>query len=330
MPESRESVSVVQTPINTSLIDEMLALHKQERLPHAILLIAPFGFALRNNARAIAKSLLCQERVANGCGRCKPCQSVESDSHGDYRRIAPAEGKVSIGVDQVRVGCDFVAQTSGYGDLKILTVEGADKMTVPAANALLKTLEEPQGNSLILLTAEFSWALPATIRSRCQQRIIQQPERAVLEAFLASHGLGAANNQTSDYDLLRMAANAEYARPQLFELADSVLTALLAQKMNVSEAYAQLQGTDPLEAVSSMLQAVETSCSRETNASDKLRLLALLELQQVLGALVRRLRLGSTPAKEGLYYHVCTLIAHVGRNDMTAVDESRRLLGIGT
>ena len=47
MPESRESVSVVQTPINTDLIDEMLALHKQERLPHAILLIAPFGFAQR-------------------------------------------------------------------------------------------------------------------------------------------------------------------------------------------------------------------------------------------------------------------------------------------
>ena len=272
----------------------MLALHEQERLPHAILLIAPFGFALRSNARAIAKSLLCQERVANGCGRCKPCQSVESDSHGDYRRIAPVEGKVSIGVDRVRVGCDFVAQTSGYGDLKILTVEGADKMTVPAANALLKTLEEPQGNSLILLTAEFSWALPATIRSRCQQRIIQHPERAVLEAFLTSHGQGAANNQTSDYDLLRMAANAEYARPQLFELADSVLTALLAQKMNVSEAYAQLQGTDPLEAVSSLLQAVETSCSRETNASDKLRLLALLELQQVLRST------GSAP-KTGVY-----------------------------
>ena len=72
MPESRESVSVVQTPINTSLIDEMLALHKQERLPHAILLIAPFGFALRSNAGAIAKSLLCQERVVNGCGQVLP------------------------------------------------------------------------------------------------------------------------------------------------------------------------------------------------------------------------------------------------------------------
>ena len=330
MTESRESVSMVQTPINTGLIAEMLALHKQERLPHAILLIAPFGFALRSNARAIAKSLLCQECVMNGCGQCKPCLSVESDSHGDYRRLAPAEGKSSIGVDQVRVGCDFVAQTSGYGDLKILAVEGADKMTVPAANALLKTLEEPQGNSLILLTAEFSWALPATIRSRCQQMIIQQPERAALEAFLTSHGQGAANKQTSDYDLLRIAANAEYARPQLSELANNVLTALLAQKMNVSEAYAKLQGVDPLETVSSLLQAVESSCSREANALDKPRLSALLELQQVLGALLRRLRLGSTPAKEGLCYHVCNLISQVGRNDMTAVDESRRLLGIGT
>ena len=330
MTESRESVSMVQTPINTSLIDEMLALHKQERLPHAILLIAPFGFALRSNARAIAKSLFCQEQVASGCGQCKPCQSLESDSHGDHRRLAPPDGKASIGVDQVRESCNFVAQTSGYGDLKILTVEGADKMTMSAANALLKTLEEPQGNSLILLTAEFSWALPATIRSRCQQRVIQQPDRAALKAFLTSYGHGTANSEASDYDLLRMAANAEYGRPQLFELADNVLTALLAQKINVSQAYDQLQGADPLETMSSLLQAVETSCGREATALNQSRLPALLELQQVLGALLRRLRLGSTPAKEGLFYQVCTLIAQVGRNDMRAVNESRRLLGIGT
>ena len=330
MTESKQLVSPMQAPINVSLIADMLALHKQKRLPHAILLVAPFGFALRSNARAIAKSLFCQEQVASGCGQCKPCQSLESDSHGDHRRLAPADGKASIGVDQVRESCNFVAQTSGYGDLKILTVEGADKMTVSAANALLKTLEEPQGNSLILLTAEFSWALPATIRSRCQQRIIQQPERAVLEAFLTNHGQGTANSQASDYDLLRMAANAEYGHPQLFELADNVLTALLAQQMSVSQAYAQLQGADPLETVSSLLQAVETRCGREATALTQSRLSALLELQQVLGALLRRLRLGSTPAKEGLFYHVCTLIAQVGRGDMTAIDDSRRLLGIGT
>ena len=321
---------MVQTPINDGLIADMLALRKQERLPHAILLVATFGFALRGNARAIAKSLLCLEGAVNGCGQCKPCQSVESNSHGDYRRIAPVEGKASIGVDQVREGCEFVAQTSGYGDLKILTVEGADRMTLPAANALLKTLEEPQGNSLILLTAQFSWALPATIRSRCQQRIIQQPDRVALEAFLTGHGQGAAHSQRSDYDLLRMAANAEYARPQLFELADGVLNALLAQKMDVPEAYAQLQGADPIETVGSLLQATETICSREASASNKPRLLALLELQQVLGAVLRRLRLGSTPAKEGLVYQICTLVAQVGRGDVTTVDENRRLLGIGT
>ena len=320
-----------QTPIDVALIADMLDLQKQERLPHAILLVAPFGFALKSNAKAIAKSLLCQQQSVNGCGACKPCQAFENQSHGDYRRLAQAEGKASIGVDQVREACDFVAQTSGYGDLKLLTVEGADKMTMPAANALLKTLEEPQGNSLILLTAEFSWALPATIRSRCQQRIIKPPARELLEACLvANNGQDTMSTPVSDFELLRMAAYAEHSRPQFFRLADSILDALITQQIDVSQAYAQLDTTDTLETVNSLLHATESTCARQSDAPDKSRLLALLELQQVLGAVLRRLRLGSTPAKEGLIYQICALIAQVGRGDLTAVAESKRLLGINT
>ncbi len=319
-----------QTPIDVALITDMLDLQKQERLPHAILLVAPFGFALKGNAKAIAKSLLCQQQSANGCGACKPCQAFENQSHGDYRRLAQAEGKASIGVDQVREACDFVAQTSGYGDLKLLIVDGADKMTVPAANALLKTLEEPQGNSLILLTAEFSWALPATIRSRCQQRIIKPPARELLEAFLTNSGQGSISSAVSDYELLRMAAYAEHSRPQFFQLADSILDALITQQIDVSQAYSQLDKTDTLETVNSLLHATESTCARESDAPNTSRLLALLELQQVLGAVLRRLRLGSTPAKEGLIYQICTLIAQVGRGDLAAVAESKRLLGINT
>ena len=76
---------------------------------------------------------------------------LSAGTHGDFRWVATLDGKSSIGVDQVRVACEFVSKTAGYGTLKVLVVEEADKLTSAAANALLKTLEEPQGDTLIIL-----------------------------------------------------------------------------------------------------------------------------------------------------------------------------------
>jgi DNA polymerase-3 subunit delta' len=78
------------------------------------------------------------------------------------------EGKTAIGIDQVREATHFLQQTALYGAIKLLLVLDADQMTLAAANSLLKTLEEPPGNALVLLSSAEAWRLPPTVRSRCQ------------------------------------------------------------------------------------------------------------------------------------------------------------------
>lgn len=319
-----------RSPIDAQLTKELIELRQRNRLPHALLLSAPYGFALNANTHAIAKSLLCEESVLGGCNSCKACALVGSDTHGDYQRLAPLEGKSSIGVDQVRAACDFIAQTAAYGDLKVLVVEAADKMTTAAANALLKTLEEPQGTSIILLTAQFSWALPATIRSRCQQRILNPPSETELQGYLLEHDASAQSisGLTRD-ELTQRAAAIEHGIADNFESVSRLVKGLLAQDIKVSTAVAELSQSEAIDVLSSFLRAIEASCRKRSLASEGITLMALLELHGTVGAILRRLRLGSTPAKDTLLYHLCTMVSRVGRGDSDAIADSRRLLGIG-
>ena len=80
-------------------------------------------------------------------------------------------------------------QNGGYGSLKVLVIEGADKLTTAAANALLKTLEEPQGDTLIVLISRRPWLLPATIRSRCQSRTLPRLSEATCNSALTQSGV---------------------------------------------------------------------------------------------------------------------------------------------
>jgi DNA polymerase-3 subunit delta' len=79
------------------------------------------------------------------------------------------EGKTAIGIEQIRQAAQFLQQTALYGEIKVMMIRDADQLTLAAANSLLKTLEEPAGNALLLLSTSAVWRLPATVRSRCQQ-----------------------------------------------------------------------------------------------------------------------------------------------------------------
>ena len=84
-------------PVDAQLMKELIELRQRNRLPHALLLSAPYGFALNANSHAIAKSLLCEESVLGGCNTCKACALVGSDTHGITRgwrlsRVNPVSG----------------------------------------------------------------------------------------------------------------------------------------------------------------------------------------------------------------------------------------------
>ncbi|MGQ9591393.1 MAG: hypothetical protein ACUVYA_14000 [Planctomycetota bacterium] len=135
------------------------------RLSHAYLLLGPEGAGKRLFARELSKAFFCREGVA--CGECPPCRSIEHGNHPDVDAYRPAEGKTAIEIDAVRELCARTCyKREGLG---VAVLERAELLSEPAANALLKTLEEPPGSFVIILTAQSSGTLLPTIVSRCHR-----------------------------------------------------------------------------------------------------------------------------------------------------------------
>ncbi|XID75905.1 DNA polymerase III subunit delta' [Alkanindiges sp. WGS2144] len=143
------------------------------KIPHAILLSGNRGTGKRLFADQLAAWLLCLDRSAQqACGECSSCQWLKADTHPGLLRISPEvdnKGKTSqiIKIDQIRDFMPFVQQT-GKG-WRVVIIEPAESLNIAAANALLKTLEEPGEQVTLILVSDQSLQLPATIRSRLQQ-----------------------------------------------------------------------------------------------------------------------------------------------------------------
>lgn len=158
------------------------------RLPHALLLAGPDGLGKSLFARRLAQALLCARPDADGeaCDHCRGCRLFRAGSHPDYRMVRPEEDGKVIKVDQIRELCAFLGYTAQYGGQKIAVLEPADRLNVNAANSLLKTLEEPPGNGVLLLVTAQPARLPATVRSRCQKIRFDPPATAVAVPWLAA------------------------------------------------------------------------------------------------------------------------------------------------
>lgn len=140
------------------------------RMPHALLFAGPEGMGKRHLAATLSWGLLCEQPTPDGtgCGRCRSCQLLDAGSHPDRLIVTPVEEGKDIGIQQVRELSEYQALKPQYAANKVITLEPADRMTVSAANALLKTLEEPTEGTLLLLVSHYPEKLLPTIRSRCQ------------------------------------------------------------------------------------------------------------------------------------------------------------------
>jgi DNA polymerase III delta' subunit len=142
------------------------------RLSHAYLFVGPAGSGRRRFALELAKAIFCRRGAP--CGSCPSCQSIDHGNHPDLHVYRTAEGKGSIEIAEVReIGEKIHLRRAGF---VVVIIEDADRMTVPAANALLKTLEEPTGEAVLILIAGSSGGLLPTIVSRCHR--IPFPESA--------------------------------------------------------------------------------------------------------------------------------------------------------
>jgi DNA polymerase-3 subunit delta' len=141
------------------------------RMPHALLLTGPRGRGVPEFARRLAAALLCLEPRPDGgpCGRCTSCALSDAGHHPELAVLTPeAEGK-AIKIDPIRELADFVALKPVYGAFKVALIDPAEAMNRQAANALLKTLEEPPPLTVLALCAERRASLPLTVQSRCQR-----------------------------------------------------------------------------------------------------------------------------------------------------------------
>lgn len=148
----------------------------QGRGHHALLFKTDSGLGTEQLIRHFAHWLLCHTpQQSQPCGQCKSCLLWQSGNHPDFHLLAPIDDK-DIGIDQVREITAKLQQFAQQGGNAVVYLAGAERLTEAAANALLKTLEEPNQNVYFLLEAPLQVTMLATIQSRCQTWLVHTPE----------------------------------------------------------------------------------------------------------------------------------------------------------
>ena len=181
------TVRDIPLPWQQAAWDGLLSRMSKGVLPHALLITGQPGLGKLLLATAFANLALCRTPTATGaCGRCAGCVQFAAGSHPDFTHIAPLEEKSSISVEQIRTLIGSLQLKSQHGGRKVALVEPAEVMSTAAANSLLKTLEEPPPETVLLLVTAQPGRLPATVRSRCQSLGLGLPPEVTALAWLAT------------------------------------------------------------------------------------------------------------------------------------------------
>jgi DNA polymerase-3 subunit delta' len=177
--------------------DRLRQARADNRLPHALLLTGMAGVGKARLAGHLARALVCSTPTAEGdpCGQCRNCQLSGVGHHPDIHWYRPEEPGKVIKVDAIRELTQSSVLTASGSGRAVFIVDPAHAMNSAAANALLKTLEEPAGGAVLLLVSSSPDRLPATIRSRCQLLAIQAPPPDLARAWLVEQGLAAPQAQ---------------------------------------------------------------------------------------------------------------------------------------
>jgi DNA polymerase-3 subunit delta' len=229
-------------PWHAAALERLMA--QRERLPHALLVQGAAGIGKTRFAQALAAAVLCETPRNNlACGECASCHWLEQGNHPDYREVIPesaeddegtedeAPGKgekksVVIKIEQVRALADFMALSTHRAGWRVLVLHPAEALHPNAANALLKTLEEPPPRTLIVLVSDRPARLLATIRSRCRVLALPTPAPAEALAWLRAEdipepqsALAAAGGAPLLAQRLAQPDEAQFRRKLVAELA---------------------------------------------------------------------------------------------------------------
>jgi DNA polymerase III subunit delta' len=156
------------------------------RMPHALLIHEAPGCGGEWLASWVARLVLCEGPRPAPCGSCRACRWVLAQQHPDLNLVRPAEDSQQIRIEQVRDLTAELALTSHAGGYKVAVIAPAEALNRFAANALLKTLEEPAPRTLLVLVSCQPSRLPATVLSRCQRLKVRAPTRSEALAWLTA------------------------------------------------------------------------------------------------------------------------------------------------
>jgi len=182
-----------------------LSLVPKTVFPHALIICGMNGIGKYDFSKILSQSLLCESPKNDGlpCGSCSACVKYVAASHGDFLQLEVIEGKKSIGVDQIREMIHWINLTHQGKQKKVLFIPQASLMTIQASNALLKTLEEPPANVVIILISEHIKSLIATIRSRCQIIALASPDQETIIQWMTEKQSGWKLAESNDKNLLQ-------------------------------------------------------------------------------------------------------------------------------
>jgi len=196
----------VPTPWLTPFYLQLQQTYHQGRFPHGLLFTGHTGVGKYKLAKQLSQFLLCTDKQENdACFKCHSCQLFAANNHLDFH-LLEAEKSKSIGIEQIRLLTDSLNERPQLGNNKVVLINGAEQLTESAANALLKTLEEPQGDSYLILLTQTHHHLMPTLLSRLQQTHLHTPDDQMLIDWLFELGY-----QVSDFGVLRCFQNSPLA-----------------------------------------------------------------------------------------------------------------------
>ncbi len=261
------------------------------RLSHAYVLAGPEGIGKRQFARLLAQSVFCRNHELEElevCGECRACRSFHANTWPDYIEVGVPSGKNVIPIASIvgedskrgREGlCYELSMSPQASDRRVAVINDAAKMTPEGANALLKTLEEPPADSLILLICDNPDTLLPTIRSRCQiVRYFPLPATDVEQILLSEEML------ESEEDAKSVALLCEGSLETARQLLSPELRKL---KSSVAKHLQQMDAMKPMQVSSAVVSGIEemssSTAEQRQNAQWLLRFAADAIRDRLLG-----------------------------------------------
>ncbi|WP_241581547.1 DNA polymerase III subunit delta' C-terminal domain-containing protein [Rosenbergiella nectarea] len=173
-------------PWLTPYYKQLIGQHQAQQAHPAQIVHAHEGMGVEALVWGVARWLLCETPQGHkACGHCHGCQLMLANNHPDWYPIVAEKGKQLIGIDVIRETCEKVWHSPQQGGARVIWIDGAQRLSESAVNALLKTVEEPPANCWFLFTTPQLSQLPATLRSRCVVTNILPPEESQGLAWLA-------------------------------------------------------------------------------------------------------------------------------------------------